>query len=184
METSVSRALILVFSSADTVGPTGTDPDPGWAGRAGAGPAGPDPADHHPAAPDSRHCWPDAGNSTVSPRRQQRSAAALGGSDNWVEYFTCSRNGEENYHKNAFFLKSTAWSFFLVVSLELLNCVMIFFLQTQQQIAVQGQQVAQTAEGQTIVYQPVNADGTILQQGMNAGHFCWTFGGILFILSK
>ena len=38
--------------------------------------------------------------------------------------------------------------------------------QTQQQIALQGQQVAQTAEGQTIVYQPVNADGTILQQGM------------------
>ncbi|XP_007897652.1 nuclear transcription factor Y subunit alpha [Callorhinchus milii] len=37
--------------------------------------------------------------------------------------------------------------------------------QGQQQI-VQGQQVAQTAEGQTIVYQPVNADGTILQQGM------------------
>ncbi|XP_072336182.1 nuclear transcription factor Y subunit alpha-like isoform X2 [Scyliorhinus torazame] len=36
--------------------------------------------------------------------------------------------------------------------------------QTQQ--IVQGQQVAQTAEGQTIVYQPVNADGTILQQGM------------------
>ncbi|XP_006903524.1 PREDICTED: nuclear transcription factor Y subunit alpha-like, partial [Elephantulus edwardii] len=36
--------------------------------------------------------------------------------------------------------------------------------QTQQHIAVQGQQVAQTAEGQTIVYQPVNADGTILQQ--------------------
>ncbi|XP_072134876.1 nuclear transcription factor Y subunit alpha-like isoform X1 [Hemitrygon akajei] len=35
--------------------------------------------------------------------------------------------------------------------------------QGQQQI-VQGQQVAQTAEGQTIVYQPVNADGTILQQ--------------------
>ncbi|KAH0618792.1 hypothetical protein JD844_018268 [Phrynosoma platyrhinos] len=35
---------------------------------------------------------------------------------------------------------------------------------TQPQIAVQGQQVAQTAEGQTIVYQPVNADGTILQQ--------------------
>ncbi|XP_078098249.1 nuclear transcription factor Y subunit alpha-like isoform X3 [Mustelus asterias] len=34
--------------------------------------------------------------------------------------------------------------------------------QTQQ--IVQGQQVAQTAEGQTIVYQPVNADGTILQQ--------------------
>ncbi|XP_066559210.1 nuclear transcription factor Y, alpha, like isoform X2 [Amia ocellicauda] len=38
--------------------------------------------------------------------------------------------------------------------------------QGQQQITVQGQQVAQTAEGQTIVYQPVNADGTILQQGM------------------
>ncbi|XP_043572390.1 nuclear transcription factor Y subunit alpha-like isoform X2 [Chiloscyllium punctatum] len=36
--------------------------------------------------------------------------------------------------------------------------------QTQQ--IVQGQQVAQTAEGQTIVYQPVNADGTVLQQGM------------------
>ncbi|XP_068121635.1 nuclear transcription factor Y subunit alpha isoform X5 [Hyperolius riggenbachi] len=36
--------------------------------------------------------------------------------------------------------------------------------QSQPQIAVQGQQVAQTAEGQTIVYQPVNADGTILQQ--------------------
>ncbi|KAJ8372828.1 hypothetical protein AAFF_G00276830 [Aldrovandia affinis] len=35
-----------------------------------------------------------------------------------------------------------------------------------QQITVQGQQLAQTAEGQTIVYQPVNADGTILQQGM------------------
>ncbi|KAG7319279.1 hypothetical protein KOW79_017753 [Hemibagrus wyckioides] len=34
-----------------------------------------------------------------------------------------------------------------------------------QQITVQGQQ-AQTAEGQTILYQPVNADGTILQQGM------------------
>ncbi|KAM3872018.1 nuclear transcription factor Y, alpha, like [Diretmus argenteus] len=35
-----------------------------------------------------------------------------------------------------------------------------------QQISVQGQQVAQTADGQTIVYQPVNADGTVLQQGM------------------
>ncbi|XP_018963897.1 nuclear transcription factor Y subunit alpha-like isoform X9 [Cyprinus carpio] len=35
-----------------------------------------------------------------------------------------------------------------------------------QQITVHGQQVAQTAEGQTIVYQPVNADGTVLQQGM------------------
>lgn len=34
-----------------------------------------------------------------------------------------------------------------------------------QQISVQGQQVAQTADGQTIVYQPVNADGTVLQQG-------------------
>uniref|UniRef100_A0A3Q4GNJ0 Nuclear transcription factor Y subunit n=1 Tax=Neolamprologus brichardi TaxID=32507 RepID=A0A3Q4GNJ0_NEOBR len=30
-----------------------------------------------------------------------------------------------------------------------------------QQISVQGQQVAQTADGQTIVYQPVNADGMI-----------------------
>ncbi|CAL8368365.1 unnamed protein product [Lota lota] len=37
---------------------------------------------------------------------------------------------------------------------------------TQVQISVQGQQVAQTADGQTIVYQPVNADGTVLQQGM------------------
>ncbi|XP_032804713.1 nuclear transcription factor Y subunit alpha isoform X1 [Petromyzon marinus] len=36
--------------------------------------------------------------------------------------------------------------------------------QGQQTVTVQGQQVAQTAEGQTIVYQPVNADGTILQQ--------------------
>ncbi|XP_013875518.1 nuclear transcription factor Y, alpha, like isoform X5 [Austrofundulus limnaeus] len=35
-----------------------------------------------------------------------------------------------------------------------------------QQISVQGQQVAQTADGQTIVYQPVNADGSVLQQGM------------------
>ncbi|XP_060912763.1 nuclear transcription factor Y, alpha, like isoform X8 [Labrus bergylta] len=35
-----------------------------------------------------------------------------------------------------------------------------------QQISLQGQQVAQTADGQTIVYQPVNADGTVLQQGM------------------
>ena len=54
-----------MFCSPDTVGPTWTDPDPGRAGCAGAGPAGPDPEDHHPAAPDSRHCWPDAGNSTV-----------------------------------------------------------------------------------------------------------------------
>ncbi|XP_032804719.1 nuclear transcription factor Y subunit alpha isoform X2 [Petromyzon marinus] len=38
--------------------------------------------------------------------------------------------------------------------------------QGQQTVTVQGQQVAQTAEGQTIVYQPVNADGTILQQGV------------------
>ncbi|XP_021465557.1 nuclear transcription factor Y subunit alpha isoform X1 [Oncorhynchus mykiss] len=39
--------------------------------------------------------------------------------------------------------------------------------QGQQQITLQpGQQVAQTADGQTIVYQPVNADGSILQQGM------------------
>lgn len=52
-----------------------------------------------------------------------------------------------------------------MVALESINCVPVYFLQTQQQIAVQGQQVAQTAEGQTIVYQPVNADGTILQQG-------------------
>lgn len=43
--------------------------------------------------------------------------------------------------------------------------------QTQPQIAVQGQQVAQTAEGQTIVYQPVNADGTILQQGINSTYY-------------
>lgn len=42
------------------------------------------------------------------------------------------------------------------------------YSQGQQQITVQGQQVAQTAEGQTIVYQPVNADGTILQQGNTA----------------
>ncbi|XP_056629306.1 nuclear transcription factor Y, alpha, like isoform X6 [Triplophysa dalaica] len=38
--------------------------------------------------------------------------------------------------------------------------------QNQGQITLQGQQVAQTADGQTIVYQPVNADGTVLQQGM------------------
>ncbi|XP_071229235.1 nuclear transcription factor Y subunit alpha-like isoform X6 [Salvelinus alpinus] len=36
-----------------------------------------------------------------------------------------------------------------------------------QQIQLQhGQQLGQTADGQTIVYQPVNADGTVLQQGM------------------
>lgn len=57
---------------------------------------------------------------------------------------------------------------------------MIYFLQTQQQIAVQGQQVAQTAEGQTIVYQPVNADGTILQQGKCAHSFLSTFGEASF----
>lgn len=38
--------------------------------------------------------------------------------------------------------------------------------QTQQQIDLQEQQVAQTAEGQTIIYQPVNGDGTIFHQGM------------------
>ncbi|KAB0370234.1 hypothetical protein FD755_018196, partial [Muntiacus reevesi] len=43
-------------------------------------------------------------------------------------------------------------------------------VQTQQQIALQGQQMAQAAEGQTIVYQPVNADGTILQQGAQIVH--------------
>lgn len=56
------------------------------------------------------------------------------------------------------------------------------FAQTQQQIAVQGQQVAQAAEGQTIVYQPVNADGTILQQGRRAASSQGTSGrGFLFI---
>uniref|UniRef100_A0A674D153 Nuclear transcription factor Y subunit n=1 Tax=Salmo trutta TaxID=8032 RepID=A0A674D153_SALTR len=38
--------------------------------------------------------------------------------------------------------------------------------QGQQIQLQQGQQLAQTADGQTIVYQPVNADGTVLQQGM------------------
>lgn len=51
-----------MLSPTDTVGPTWTDPDPGWAGCTGTGPAGPDPADHHPAAPDSCHRWPDPGN--------------------------------------------------------------------------------------------------------------------------
>ncbi|XP_060012209.1 nuclear transcription factor Y subunit alpha-like [Lagenorhynchus albirostris] len=37
--------------------------------------------------------------------------------------------------------------------------------QTQKQIAVQGQQMAHTAKGQTIVRQPVTAHGTMLQQG-------------------
>lgn len=32
-------------------------------------------------------------------------------------------------------------------------------------VAPQGQQGAQTADGQTIVHQPVNADGTVLQHG-------------------
>ena len=41
----------------------------------------------------------------------------------------------------------------------------LFVAPQGQQISVQGQQVAQTADGQTIVYQPVNADGTVLQQG-------------------
>lgn len=40
------------------------------------------------------------------------------------------------------------------------------FCVLQGQITLQGQQVAQTADGQTIVYQPVNADGTVLQQGI------------------
>lgn len=39
-----------------------------------------------------------------------------------------------------------------------------------QQISVQGQQVAQTADGQTIVYQPVNTDGSVLQQGKPSLH--------------
>nr|XP_060161085.1 nuclear transcription factor Y subunit alpha-like [Globicephala melas] len=38
-------------------------------------------------------------------------------------------------------------------------------MQTQQQIAVQGQQMAHTAKGQTIVRQPVNTHGAMLQQG-------------------
>ena len=36
--------------AADTIGPTRNDPDPGWTGCASAGPVGPDPAGHHPAA--------------------------------------------------------------------------------------------------------------------------------------
>lgn len=42
---------------------------------------------------------------------------------------------------------------------------MLYVVNQSQQISVQGQQVAQTADGQTIVYQPVNADGSVLQQG-------------------
>ena len=38
--------------------------------------------------------------------------------------------------------------------------------QTRLQITVQEQQVAQTVEGRTTFYQPVDADGNILQQGM------------------
>lgn len=46
------------------------------------------------------------------------------------------------------------------------ECLLFLLVAPQgQQISVQGQQVAQTADGQTIVYQPVNADGTVLQQG-------------------
>lgn len=63
---SVEDSPFFVFSSADTVGPTWTDPDPGWTGSTGAGPAGSDPADHHPAAPDCCHRWPDSGNSASS----------------------------------------------------------------------------------------------------------------------
>lgn len=50
-----------------------------------------------------------------------------------------------------------------------------------QQISVQGQQVAQTADGQTIVYQPVNADGTVLQQGKT--QFSPTFS-VCLLLSR
>ena len=53
---------------------------------------------------------------------------------------------------------------------------MIFFslpVKQGQQISVQGQQVAQTADGQTIVYQPVNTDGSVLQQGTSV--FCVGF---------
>lgn len=51
-----------------------------------------------------------------------------------------------------------------------------FFLVKQgQQISVQGQQVAQTADGQTIVYQPVNADGSVLQQGLFFFNFSFFF---------
>ncbi|KAF7475738.1 Hypothetical predicted protein [Marmota monax] len=38
--------------------------------------------------------------------------------------------------------------------------------QIQQQISFQGKQVAQTVEGQTIVYQSVNVDGMILQKAI------------------
>lgn len=52
----------------------------------------------------------------------------------------------------------------LLLTLLTVDCLFPLVLQGQQ-ISVQGQQVAQTADGQTIVYQPVNADGTVLQQG-------------------
>lgn len=93
-ETSVGSVLAFVFSSTDTVSPPRTNPDPGWASCAGAGPAGPDPADHHPAAPDSRHCWPDPGNSTVS--------VSTGAQPIWKDYSTCSRKGQEKIIKNVF----------------------------------------------------------------------------------
>lgn len=57
---------VCVFSSTDTVGASWTDPDSGWAGCAGARPAGSNPADHHPTATDCSHCWPDSGESTCS----------------------------------------------------------------------------------------------------------------------
>lgn len=65
----------------------------------------------------------------------------------------------------------------------------MFVSQGQQQITLQpGQQVAQTADGQTIVYQPVNADGSILQQGntftLIAGipTVCWWMLSVLAIV--
>lgn len=61
---------------------------------------------------------------------------------------------------------SAEWpSIFNQLLLILLNVVLSYVWSQGQQISVQGQQVAQTADGQTIVYQPVNADGTVLQQG-------------------
>lgn len=51
-----------------------------------------------------------------------------------------------------------------------------------QQISVQGQQVAQTADGQTIVYQPVNADGTVLQQGKLDLHLFTLFYFGIFLI--
>lgn len=68
----------------------------------------------------------------------------------------------------------------LLLTLLIMDCLFPMVLQGQQ-ISVQGQQVAQTADGQTIVYQPVNADGTVLQQGklnflllpFSLGFFCF-----------